>query len=136
MPVNEYIIELSKYRLNKSDENLQVANLLLESGHYSESLNRSYYAIFHSLRGLLAYDEFDSKKHSGIISYFNQYYVKLGKFEKEYSRILNESFMIRNKSDYDDFYIASKEEAKNQIESAKGFIKGIKDYIAMELDEL
>ena len=88
MPVNEYIIELSKYRINKSDENLQVANLLLESGHYSESLNRFYYAIFHSLRGLLAYDEFDSKKHSGIISYFNQYYVKLGKFEKEYSRIL------------------------------------------------
>lgn len=46
--------------------------------------------------------------------------------------ILNEAFMIRNKSDYDDFYIASKEEAEDQIEKAEKFIKGIKVFIGIE----
>lgn len=131
MQVSEYIVELSKYRINKAEENIEASKILLQSEYYAESLNRSYYAIFHGLRGLLVYDEFDSKKHSGIISYFNQHYVKVGKFEKEYSMILNEAFMIRNKSDYDDFFIASKEDAKDQIEKAEVFIKAIKDYIAL-----
>lgn len=132
MQVNKHIGELSKYRINKAEENLEAAKILLQSKYYSESLNRSYYSIFHSLRGLLAYNEFDSKKHSGIISYFNQYYIKTGKLEKEYSMILNEAFMIRNKSDYDDFYIASKEEAEDQIEKAEKFIEGIKVFIGIE----
>ncbi|WIV13448.1 HEPN domain-containing protein [Proteiniborus sp. MB09-C3] len=135
MPIDSYIIGLSNYRLNKADENIEAAKVLFESKYYSESLNRSYYAIFHSLRALLAYNEFDSKKHSGIISYFNQYYVKNNKFSKDFSVILNEAFMIRNRSDYDDFYIASREEAKEQIEKAKTFINGIKTYIQKHQDE-
>lgn len=129
MTINDYIIELSKYRINKAIENIEAANVLFESKLYSESLNRSYYAIFHSLRALLAYNEFDSKKHSGIISYFNQNYVKNNKFSKEYSIILNEAFIIRNRSDYDDFYLASKDEAKEQIRKAILFLNGIRDYI-------
>lgn len=38
--------------------------------------------------------------------------------------------MIRNKSDYDDFYIASKDEAINQIQKAEEFIEAIKSHIA------
>ena len=133
MAVDNHIIELSNYRLNKAKENIKAAKILLESKHYSESLNRSYYAIFHSLRGLLAYDEFDSKKHSGIISYFNRAYVKNGDFSKDFSVILNEAFMIRNKSDYDDFYIASKKEAEEQIKKAEIFINGIENYISTKI---
>lgn len=106
MPINENIMDLLNYRLNKADENIEAAKILLESNHFSESINKSYYAIFHNLRALLAYDEFDSKKHSGIISYFNEHYVKSNKFNKEFSVILSRAFMIRNKSDYDDYYIA------------------------------
>ncbi|MCH7723775.1 MAG: hypothetical protein IIA49_06765 [Bacteroidetes bacterium] len=31
--------------------------------------------MFHSVRALLAFDKFDSKRHSGIISYFINKYV-------------------------------------------------------------
>ncbi len=133
MPTNKNIMDLSNYRLNKADENIEAAKVLLGSKHFSESINRSYYAIFHSLRALLAYDEFDSKKHSGIISYFNQHYVKVNKFSKEFSVILNQAFMIRNKSDYDDYYIASKQEAIDQIKKAEMFVNEIKRYISNEI---
>ena len=62
--------ELSEYRLSKAKQDLLAAKLLFDNNHFAQSLNRSYYAIFHAVRSLLAYDKFDSKKHSGIISYF------------------------------------------------------------------
>ena len=61
MQIGEYVVELSRYRINKSEENIEASKILVESKYYSESLNRSYYAVFHSLRGLLAYDEFAQK---------------------------------------------------------------------------
>ena len=62
---------LANYRLSKSKSDLNAAEILLKNKLYSQSINRSYYAIFHAVRALLAFDKFDSKKHSGIIAYFN-----------------------------------------------------------------
>lgn len=61
MGINENVTHLSNYRLRKASESLDASRLLLNAGHYSESINRSYYAIFNSLRALLAYEKFDLK---------------------------------------------------------------------------
>ena len=66
----EEIVTLSKYRLGRAKEELNTSKLLFQNAIYLKSLNCSYYSIFHATRALLVYDEFDSKKHSGIISYF------------------------------------------------------------------
>ncbi len=73
---------LSQYRFEKAKEDLEAATVNLDNGFIKASINRSYYAIFHSIRSVNALDEFDSKKHSGVIAYFNQYYIHSGKFEK------------------------------------------------------
>jgi hypothetical protein len=41
---------------------------------------------------------------------------------------LKKQKMISN-SDYQDFYVATKQHAEEQIKSAKKFLKGIKDFI-------
>lgn len=69
----------------------------------AQSVNRSYYAIFHAVRALLAFDKFDSKRHSAIIEYFNQHYIANGKIGKEYYKMLASAFDTRIKSDYQDF---------------------------------
>ncbi|MCP5050760.1 MAG: HEPN domain-containing protein, partial [bacterium] len=65
-------LDLSAYRIEKAKSALDSAELLLNGKKFSDSINRSYYSMFHTARALLALDKFDSKKHSGIISYFNQ----------------------------------------------------------------
>ena len=42
MPVDEDRSALSKYRLEKAEENLKAAKLLFENKLLSESINRSY----------------------------------------------------------------------------------------------
>lgn len=122
--------DLSNYRFEKAKEDLEASELMLKNGKLSQSINRSYYAIFHAVRALLALDKFDSQKHSGIISYFNQNYIKTGKIETEFSKILTAAFKIRSDSDYKDFYVVTQEDAELQLENAKKFLKRIKEYLA------
>ncbi len=129
MPLNLERKGLSEYRLEKAHENLKAAKLLFQSNLLAESINRSYYCIFHSARALIAYDKFDSKKHSAIIAYFNRVYIKPGKIEKEYSKIISKAFKIRTDSDYQDFYMVSCEDTEEQLENAGKFLNRIKRYI-------
>lgn len=71
------ITDLSQYRFETAKSDLNAAKLLYQLSEFKSSVNRSYYAIFHALRSVLALDGIDSKKHSGIIAFFNQYYNKL-----------------------------------------------------------
>lgn len=89
---------LARYRLSKSESDLNAAKILFENNLYAQSINRSYYSIFHSVRSLLSFDKFDSKKHSGIISYFNEHYIKTGLIEKNFSVIVMSAERIRTES--------------------------------------
>ena len=112
------IVDLSKYRMIRAKEDLGTAKDNLQTQSYRASVNRSYYAIFHALRSVTALEEYDSRKHSGIIAYINQYFVKTGVFDKSFSKMVDKAFRLREKSDYDDFYIVSAEEAAEQIQTA------------------
>lgn len=120
---------LSDYRLQKAKEDLEAAKITFEHHKLAQSVNRSYYAFFHAVRALLAYDLFDSKRHSSVIGYFNQQYVATGKIGKEYYKMLARAFDKRMKSDYHDFYSVTKEEAREQLDNAGIFIDLIEKYI-------
>jgi len=121
--------ELSKYRFETSLEDIDDAELMFENGRYKNTLNRAYYSIFHAIKSVTVLDGFDSSKHSGVISYFNQHYVKTGIFPKELSKIIKDASENREKADYHDFFVASKDEAGKQIERAKEFSDCILEYL-------
>ncbi|MBP3468612.1 MAG: HEPN domain-containing protein [Lachnospiraceae bacterium] len=127
--MEECVKELSKYRFETSLENLEDARLMFENGRYKNALNRAYYSIFHAIRAVNALQEYDSSKHSGVIAYFNQNYIKKGIFPKELSKIITQASLNREKADYLDFYIASCEEAQKQIFRAEKFSGAIKVYL-------
>ena len=73
---DEDLINLSKARISHAEDCLREARLLLDGDEYKGAANRSYYAAFHAMRAVLILDEFDSKKHSGIIAKFREKYLK------------------------------------------------------------
>lgn len=123
------IAELSQYRYECALEALEDARLMYEHGRYKNALNRAYYAIFHAIRAVNALQEFDSSKHSGVIAYFNQNFVKTGVFTKEASKVIRLASENRERADYLDFFVASKEEAAMQIERAELFTAWIAEYL-------
>lgn len=130
---NETQIRLAKHRLETAEEKLRACRLLLSAGLYKDSIGRSYYAIFLATRAVLALDSKDFSKHAGVIACFQKDYVKEGAFDKQYSKIIMEAFQIRNKSDYDDYYIVSKTDAEEQLEKAVIFLNEMRKYIIEEI---
>ncbi len=127
--MEDRLIDLSKHRMEKAKDDLETSEIIFKNGKLSQSINRSYYAMFHAVRALLVLNKFDSQKHSRIISYFNQNFIKPGKIEVEYSKMLTSAFKIRSDSDYKDFYIMTREDAEIQLENAKKFLKRIQEYL-------
>ena len=122
-----------RYRLETAAENLNSAKLLYENGQLKSSANRAYYCIFHSMRAVLAMENIDFKHHSAVISYFRREYIKTGIFDKNLSNIIQTSSIVRNSSDYDDFYLISNDDVKIQIDNAEIFYTAIETYIENKL---
>lgn len=121
--------ELMQYRLDMARERLHSSKVLLEDGSYKDSIGRSYYAMFTSVRALLAVEGQDFSKHAGVIAYFQKEYIKTGKFDKKYSKYISQAFQIRNNTDYADFFVVSRQDAEEQYERAEEFIKEIEKYL-------
>lgn len=122
--------ELMKYRLEMAEERLHSSKVLLEAGSYKDSIGHSYYAMFTAVRALLAMEGQDFSKHAGVIAYFQKEFVKTGKVDRKYSKYISQAFQIRNNTDYADFFIVSAQDAKEQYEKAKEFLKVIVKYLS------
>lgn len=120
---------LSKYRLERAEEDIKTARINIENGLYKGAVNRSYYAIFHAIRAVNVLDGFDASKHSSVIAHFNQYHVRTGDFEKGTYKIIDSAYRIREKCDYSDFFIVTKEEAQEQYEKAVEFLKRVNEFL-------
>ena len=116
-------------RLEKARECLRDAERNLEHGAFADAANRSYYSIFHAIRTVLITIGFVSKTHSGNISEFRRCFIKTGVFPVEFSRIIGRAFEVRNDSDYEDFYVISKDEVTQQTRNARTFLAAVEDYI-------
>ena len=120
--------DLMLYRIRTAKENLRSARILLDAQEYKGANNRAYYAIFQAINAVHAIDGTAYKRHKDAIANFNKNYIKTGVFPREIGRKISEAEEIRHASDYDDFYIASKEEAERQVSVADEFIQLIEAY--------
>lgn len=121
---------LSIRRMEQAEQCLESAKLLLEADDIKGAANRSYYGIFHAIRAVLALEGKDFAKHSGVISFFRQNYIKTGILDVSLSDIITDAFQVRTECDYNDYYIISIAEVEEQVQNAERFIKTISDYLA------
>lgn len=132
----EYYEALSRVRLERALELLSEASELLEKGAFKSANNRAFYAIEKSVKALLALKQTDVLTHNGALKQFNFLFIFKGDgtFSAEDYQKIARAEQIRNASDYDDFYVASKEETKQQVENAKVFVEKTVEYIEANVD--
>jgi uncharacterized protein (UPF0332 family) len=127
-------INLANYRMEQSTQCIKSAKVLLDTGDYKGAANRSYYSIFHAMRAVLALDQVDFSKHAGVSAYFRKEYIKTGTFKIEMSDIIKSAFDVRSDSDYDDYYVISKNDVVKQIENAEYFYQEIQRYLENRIE--
>ncbi len=127
----EYYRDLARVRLKSAEDLLKDARELLERDSYKSANNRAYYAIEKSVKALLAMKQTEVTTHNGGLKQFNYLHIYKGDgtfTTEDYQKIVKAE-QIRNFSDYDDFYIANKEEARQQIENAEYIVRKVSAYM-------
>ncbi len=128
----DYNYTLAEVRLCRAKELLDDARNLLDKQSYKSANNRAFYAMEKAVRALLVLEDTEPQTHNGVLKQFNYLFIFKGTgfFTQNDYQILAKSEQIRNASDYDDFYLASKEESTQQIENATYIVGKIEKYIS------
>ena len=121
--------DLCQYRIEQARESLKASKIMIDNKMVKDSINRSYYSAFYAMKAVLAIEEKDFKRHKDVVAYFNKMYVATGKFPKDLGRMIAKLQQLREKSDYDDFFVASIAKAEQQIMTAEKVITEVDYFI-------
>lgn len=132
----EYYFALAKVRMERAKELLIEAKELLDREAYKSANNRAFYAVEKSVKALLATEQVEVTTHNGGLKQFNFIFIFKGDgtFSSEDYQKIARAEQIRNASDYDDFYVASKEEARQQVQDAEYIVSKVEAYIGEKKD--
>ena len=127
----EYYMALAKVRMERAKELINEAKELLDKEAYKSANNRAFYAIEKSVKALLATEQVEVTTHNGGLKQFNFIFIFKGDgtFTPDDYQKIARAEQIRNASDYDDFYVTSKVEARQQVENAEYIVSKIETYI-------
>lgn len=122
---NEYV----RYRLDTAYKTLEAARVLSENGFWNSAVNRLYYSVFYAVNALLVMNDIQTKSHSATKSMFALHFVKTGKIDKQYGRLLSELFDSRQKGDYENIFDYDMDSVKPLFEPVEEMIRIIEKEI-------
>jgi uncharacterized protein (UPF0332 family) len=96
--------EYVKYRIETAYKTVEAAKVLAEKGFWNSAVNRLYYALFYAVNALLVVKDISTKSHSATKSKFSLHFIKTGKFDKKYGKLLSELYDWRQKGDYENIF--------------------------------
>ena len=123
------------YRIETSKSDIKAAEILLNAREFRGANNRAYYGIYHAVSAIHALDGNAYKRHKDALANFNKNYVKTEIFPRKLGKRIVESEVILIASDYDDFFLATREEAEEQIQTAKELVKLVEEYVRQRWDQ-
>ena len=118
--------------IGKAFRSIAAARRNIEEGDYDFSSSRSYYAAFYAIEAVLLTKKLSFSKHAGVISAFNQHFVKTDIFPKEFSRSISRLFRERQTGDYDFHLSIDEKDAKEDVRTAEKIVNAIAQYLEQE----
>ena len=121
--------DLIVIQIEKSNEKLKAARVLLKEGFADDAISRAYYSMFHAASAVLFAEGITVESHSALKTMFGLHFVKTGKIDKKYGRWLNKLKDERENGDYDIFTSFEREDAKEDINEVEEFLSEMKRFL-------
>lgn len=96
----------------KAQTALKEAQVLLAEELPEGAISRFYYAAFHAAKALLLTEGLEERSHKGVGRFFSLHFVKSGKVDPKFSRILSHSQQDREEADYLAEYVFTVQDAE------------------------
>jgi len=121
--------DLIKYRLSRSRETFEAAQILAENDKWNSTINRLYYAAYYAISALLLSKDLSPTTHNGVKQNFSEHFIKEELIPKEFGKIFSQLFTWRQKGDYDDLFDFDKEKVLPYFEPVENLIELIEEMI-------
>jgi len=115
--------------LEKAEHALEVAGALQKDGYQSDAASKTYYAMYYAAQALLKSEGINVIRHSAVESFFGRHFVKTGKIESKFHKILINARKIREIADYDIQEEIAESTASTKLGEGRLFVKTIKEII-------
>ncbi|MGH7493054.1 MAG: HEPN domain-containing protein [bacterium] len=115
--------------IEKAERSLAAARYCIAAKDHDFASSRAYYAAFYAMDAILATQNLSFSKHAGVIAAFNQQFIKLGIFPKDFSKMIERLFRERQMGDYGYEPSISETDAVEDIRVAQQLINAISDYL-------
>ncbi len=89
--------------------------------------------MFYAALALLASVDQESSKHTGVLSLFNETFIKTKILPIEMSKMLRKAFDVRQMGDYEDNANVNMEQAEQILKFAEQFIKIAEEKLLQEV---
>lgn len=116
--------------IDKAEEYLSYARILLDAGKPEGAITPCYYAYFWLVKGLLSQKGVEIKSHSAARDLFALHYIKNREIPKLFGSELHDLFQTRQLADYTLRPSIDEEEAKECVEAVEEFLTFINEHYA------
>ena len=121
--------ELIQYRLKQAGDTVEEVRVLMENNLFKIAVNRVYYGMFYMLSALAIKYGYETSKHLQLIGWFNKHFIKTGRIDPKYGKMVNDAFENRSDSDYGVFVEFSRNDVTIMVEEFESFITALKNII-------
>lgn len=118
-------IDIINYRLSRSKETLNAADMLIEVGDLYSAVNRLYYACYYALSALLIKHELPTKTHHGVKTQFGEHFIMKQVVDRRYGVFYSQIFNSRHEGDYDDFVFFDQQTVMQYRQKTEEFMQMI-----------
>jgi hypothetical protein len=128
--VTEVPLLPTEIELGKARRLLEAAEHLARGGFHEDAVSRAYYAVFHAGCALLASIGRTVRTHDGLRATIGEHFVRTGRLEPRFARVLARSAADRNDADYNSTAVFLAEDAEEAIRGARQFVAAVEGLIA------
>lgn len=120
---------LIAYRIQRANDTLKEAEVMIREAFYNAAINRLYYACYYATVALLLKHNIQTQTHNGVKTMLGLHFVSTGKLPLKIGKTFITLFEKRQSGDYDDFVYCDKEMADELYPQAGLFISTVRELL-------
>lgn len=109
--------------LDKAARAIRAAESLRRDGNLDFAAGRAYYAMLYVARALLGEAGVRPRKHGGVHTAFGEQFVKSGKLDAKYHRMLLDAYDRRLEGDYGISTAITEDDVDGMVRQAKEYLE-------------
>ena len=122
-------IDYIKYKLQRADDAVRSAEVLLAEGLWLDTLSKIYYAAFYGVSALLINLKLNPKTHSGTKGLFHKEFIFTGIIDIKFGSLYDTLLAKRFEADYENFALIDENEVPKYLEEVKRFLEKAKEIL-------